>query len=346
MSYTQAELEALLKDDEFVQWILHPGQADSSRWEAWVREHADRPALVERCRRIVTDVRAAETDLRAEALAGEIWLDVEAAMQPRLRWARFAAAAAVTLLLAGAGWWWMGQGPAQTQETAQAASSVARTGNGEVLVSNTGEDLKSVLMVDGSRITLSPGARVRFQSLPGPDARNVRLEGTAFFEVTADPKRPFIVYAGKVVTRVLGTSFRISGDRSITVAVRSGKVAVSHDGNKESWILLPNEQATYDAGRNTMARSVVIHKEILDNPALPVPRFSFDETPAPAVVDDLAATYAVSIRYDRGLFEKCRITVSLEEGTFYDKLDVLCKVLGASYEIVNNEVRISGPGCQ
>ncbi len=316
MSYTQTELEALLKDDEFVQWILHPGQADSARWESWIREQADRPALVDRCRRIVTDVRAAETDQRAKALAGEIWLDVEAAMQPRLRWPRFAAAAAVALLLAGAGWWWMGEKPAKTEESAQTASSVARTESGEVLVSNTGEDLKSVLMVDGSRITLSPGARVRFQSLPGPDARNVQLEGTAFFEVTADPKRPFTVYAGKVVTRVLGTSFRISGDRSITVAVRSGKVAVSHDGNKESWILLPNEQATYDAGRNTMARSVVIHKEILDNPALPVPRFSFDETPAPAVVDDLAATYAVNIRYDRRLFENAGLPCLWKKAPF------------------------------
>lgn len=346
MSYTQAELEALLRNDEFVQWILHPDEAANAHWEAWMRGHADRPVLVERCRRMVMDVRAVEDDGRAEKLAGEIWAEVQESMQPRLHWMRFAAAAAVVLLLGGAGWWFMIRQEVPVAPVVAEAPVIARSGNGEVLAANNGKRIQSVLMVDGTRITLSPGARVRYQSLPGPDAREVRLEGSAFFEVAPDPKRPFSVYAGKVVTRVLGTSFRISGDSSITIAVKSGKVSVSHEGDRQAWILLPNEQAVYDAGRNTMAKSVVIDKAILENPVTPAPRFSFDEAPAPVVVDDLAATYAVTIRYDRRLFEKCSITVSLEEGTFYDKLDVLCKVLGATYETVNNEVRISGPGCQ
>lgn len=346
MSYTQAELEALLRDDDFVQWILHPGGAADARWNAWMLEQADRQALVARCQRIVTDVRAAEDDARAQRLAVEIWAEIESAARPKVRWMPYAAAAAITLLLAGAGWWWMGQRAAKTDAIAVTTPAIARAENGETIVANLGNDLKSVLMVDGSRITLSPGARVRFQSLPGPDARNVYLEGSAFFEVEKDPQRPFTVYAGKVVTRVLGTSFRVSAGNNVTVAVRSGKVAVSADGDAQSWVLLPNEQAVYDAGRNTMARSVVIEKAILENPVLPAPRFRFEETPAPAVIDALAETYAVSFRIDRRMFEKCKITVSLEEGTFYDKLDVLCKVLGASCQIVNNEVRISGPGCQ
>lgn len=345
MTYTQAELEALLRDDNFVQWILRPTPGADARWEAWMAEDTRRVALVAHARHAMADVRAAEDEASAQKLAGEIWADIETGMQPQARWMRYAAAAAVVLLLAGAGWWWSGRQAAPAGETAAETPVIARSGTGEILATNNGPALRSVLLVDGSRITLSPGARVRYQSLPGPDAREVKLEGSAFFEVAPDPKRPFTVYAGKVVTRVLGTSFRISGGESITVAVRSGKVSVSHAGNGTSWILLPNEQAVYDAGRNTMAKSVVINKAILENPVAPVPRFSFDEAPAPSVMDELAATYAVEIRYDRKQFEKCRITVSLEEGTFYDKMDVLCKVLGATYETVNNEVRISGPGC-
>ncbi len=345
MSYSQAELEALLQNDEFVQWVLQPDAAGNSHWEAWMRGHANRPALIARCKRIVLDLQAAESTVPAERLAGEIWDDMQAELRPQMRFMRYVAAAAVLLLLAGSGWWWMNR--AGQQETPLAAMpAIIREGNGEILAINNGKGLQTVLMTDGSRITLSPGAKVHYKSLPGPDARNVKLEGSAFFEVAPDEQRPFTVFAGKLVTRVLGTSFRISGQENITVAVRSGKVSVSHDGERKSWILLPNEQAVFDAGRNTIDKSVVIHKAILENPILPAPRFSFDETPAPAIVDALAATYSVDFRYDRRLFEKCKITVSLEEGTFYDKLDVLCKVLGATYEIVNNEVRIAGPGCQ
>ncbi|WP_126249298.1 FecR family protein [Chitinophaga rhizosphaerae] len=345
MSNHPSDLEILLRNDDFVQWTLRPSAEGDARWEAWIGVDAERRVLVDRCRSAVLAVHAAESDIPADMLAGEIWEKMQGALRPKFRWMPYAAAAAVVLLLAGAGWWWMNGRPGGDGNMAMEAPAVVKGGNGEISAANNGAGLKTVLMVDGSRITLSPGAKVHFQSLPGPDARNVRLEGSAFFEVSPDPKRPFTVFAGKVVTRVLGTSFRISGGRSITVAVRSGKVSVSHAGDNSAWILLPNEQAVYDAGRNTMAKSVVINKTILENPVPPTPRFRFDETPAPVVIDELSGTYAVNIRYDRRLFEKCRITVSLEEGTFYDKLDVLCKVLGATYEIVNNEVRITGPGC-
>ena len=39
----------------------------------------------------------------------------------------------------------------------------------------------------------------------------VHLEGEAFFKVRHDKKRPFVVDAGGVLTKDLGTSFNIKG---------------------------------------------------------------------------------------------------------------------------------------
>ena len=56
------------------------------------------------------------------------------------------------------------------------------------------------------------------------------LEGNAFFDVAKDAHRPFYVYSGDIVVRVLGTSFKVAIDKEsgdITVLVTTGKVAVT-----------------------------------------------------------------------------------------------------------------------
>ena len=43
----------------------------------------------------------------------------------------------------------------------------------------------------------------------GNPKREVVLEGEAFFNVTKNPRQPFIVKTGKISTIVLGTSFNV-----------------------------------------------------------------------------------------------------------------------------------------
>ena len=81
---------------------------------------------------------------------------------------------------------------------------------------------------DGSTVILEPGGEFRYnEKFLNP--REVYLSGDAFFEVTKDASRPFLVYANEITTKVLGTSFRIKanqGEKEIVVAVKTGKVSV------------------------------------------------------------------------------------------------------------------------
>ena len=81
---------------------------------------------------------------------------------------------------------------------------------------------------DGSTVILEPGGEVRYNE-KFLNTREVYLSGDAFFEVTKDASRPFLVYANEITTKVLGTSFRIKakqGEKEIVVAVKTGKVSV------------------------------------------------------------------------------------------------------------------------
>lgn len=91
-------------------------------------------------------------------------------------------------------------------------------------------EMRDVLLADGSRLALGPltGLDVRL----GPDRRRANLlDGEVFFEVAADPSRPFVVDAAGVQVAVVGTAFDVRVSRTaVAVAVRSGLVDVRGDG--------------------------------------------------------------------------------------------------------------------
>jgi transmembrane sensor len=83
--------------------------------------------------------------------------------------------------------------------------------------------------------------------------REVTLIGEAFFEVTENPHKPFIVKSGNITTTALGTSFNICNfpeDEKITVSLATGKVTVeevdqSSAAKRKPYLLNPGEQIRY-----------------------------------------------------------------------------------------------------
>jgi transmembrane sensor len=93
------------------------------------------------------------------------------------------------------------------------------------------------VLADGSAVELNSGAMVEVRY---DDAvRKVDLlAGEALFEVAKNPGRPFVVHAGRVQVRAVGTAFTVrhSGD-SVAVLVTEGTVAVSSGDGAEPVLL-------------------------------------------------------------------------------------------------------------
>jgi transmembrane sensor len=82
---------------------------------------------------------------------------------------------------------------------------------------------------DSTRVFLAPASTLRYASNYGARARSVELVGEAAFTVVHDERRPFIVRAGRLVARDLGTEFVVRAfpdDRRPEVVVREGTVAI------------------------------------------------------------------------------------------------------------------------
>ena len=101
---------------------------------------------------------------------------------------------------------------------------------GELFETALGEQ-RSVELSDRSRVMLNTATRLRVSF--NDDQRVVTLlRGEAFFQVQADPQRPFHVDTGSTRITVLGTAFNVYRERDATdITVTEGVVRVTELGD-------------------------------------------------------------------------------------------------------------------
>lgn len=109
-------------------------------------------------------------------------------------------------------------------------------------------EIRDVRLDDGSVVTL--GAHSALDVDFTPAERRVRLAGgEAFFAITHDAARPFVVLAGDKRIRVVGTRFNVNYDGSrVHVAVQQGIVDVSRGAGPQ-----PASRVRLIAGQQLMA---------------------------------------------------------------------------------------------
>lgn len=107
-------------------------------------------------------------------------------------------------------------------------------------------------LADHSVVWLNNGSSLRFPLEFKKEERIVYLEGEAYFEVNADPSRPFIVIVNDIQYRAIGTVFNIMAypeEDLVITTLESGKIAiekVSPDRTVKNYLELnPGQQARY-----------------------------------------------------------------------------------------------------
>lgn len=130
--------------------------------------------------------------------------------------------------------------------------------HGTLYWTGTGEQ-RSVMLPDGSRLTLNSRTRVRVRF--AADERDVDLlAGEALFCVAKDPARPFVVRTDSARVRAVGTEFDVYRKPAATVVtVVEGRVTVS-PGPANAWPSASAKADSLSAGEQlTVALKVVQH---------------------------------------------------------------------------------------
>ena len=109
---------------------------------------------------------------------------------------------------------------------------------------STGMDQKNLLvnLPDGSKIFLNRNTGLSYRANFGKHRRDVKLTGEAFFDISHDASKPFIIDAGKAEIKVVGTSFNVitnNAESAVEVYVKTGKVLLSDNSGTQSMLLDP-----------------------------------------------------------------------------------------------------------
>ncbi len=119
----------------------------------------------------------------------------------------------------------------------------------------TGNDQKNyeVSLPDGSKIFLNRNSEFHYHANFGKQKREVKLTGEAFFEISPDVSKPFIIDAGKAKVKVVGTSFNIitkNSESAVEVYVKTGKVMLTDNTGSNSLLLDPGFVGTMDSKKS------------------------------------------------------------------------------------------------
>jgi transmembrane sensor len=269
---------------------------------------------------------------------------------------RYVAGVAACLMIIAGIYWYSGKNIQPASNNNAYKAFMQETEHKSFEYNNNTDGEQRIVLSDGSEVVLEKNSRLTYAANFSSGKREVYLEGNAFFNITRNPERPFIVYTQTIVTKVLGTSFYVKANtkaETASVVVKTGKVSVFKRENFTStdagsatlkgMVIMPNQQVIYDITNEQMNKSLVEKPAMATQAAY---NFEFDDTPATEVFKALQAAYGVPVLLDEEVMRSCTISASLGNENFYEKLRIICKIINATYEVIDGTVVINTKGCK
>jgi ferric-dicitrate binding protein FerR (iron transport regulator) len=156
-------------------------------------------------------------------------------------------------------------------------------------VSTLRGEIKTVVLPDGSKITLNAVSRLKYPDRFTGAERPVELQGEAVFDVASDPARPFTVTTESMNVRVIGTVFNVreyADDRTSSVSVARGKVEVGLLGDK--MLLERNRKVKMDKSTGNLEK---LNVDAANDLSWTNGTLYFDGTPLREAVNELNRYY-------------------------------------------------------
>ena len=194
-----------------------------------------------------------------------------------------------------------------------------------------GKDMKLTL-ADGTQVWLNANSRFTYPTAFTGKERKVSLQGEAYFKVAHDAQHPFIVKAGDMQTRVLGTEFNVdASDASHPhVTLVEGSVSVSSVSHYMNKVIVPGE----DAALNQQGEIMVSHVDTNDVACWREGIELFDDVTLRDILVQMGSWYNVSV--------VCHDDVVLNTHLryMYDRKQSLEEAVKMLNQISNNKIKL------
>lgn len=205
-----------------------------------------------------------------------------------------------------------------------------------------GRDYKLILE-DGTEIWLNADSRLKYcVSFASSTKREVFLEsGEAYFKVTKNPQKPFIVHNGNMDVHVLGTSFNINAYSGVVqTTLIEGKVKINLKKSKNGVVLIPGQQAQFDVASGKLNKQSV---EVYSSVAWKDGVFAFEHTSLETLMDQIGRTYDLDIEFKDIALKQLYFSGTVEKKeNVKELLDIIQKTTHLKFTIKDQKIIIEG----
>ena len=264
MKYANYKALDFVKDEEFLKWVKSPDEKSDFYWESWMQNHPDKRDLILEARRILLSIdfpakNASEEEIEEvfkqimykERLGSVLTVDDQRARSLKIRKAISFAASILLIAVITFTFYHFLRDPASEGQTVVKNSAIKENPPGRKSKFRLG---------DGSTIELNSSSRLTVAEDFGVTTREVFLSGEAYFEISQDSLKPFVVHAGDLSVMVTGTAFNVRSYRDsevISVAVVEGEVntILKMKDRSDTLSLLKTDMAVYERTSSSLIKT-------------------------------------------------------------------------------------------
>ena len=232
----------------------------------------------------------------------------------------------------------------------------------------------NIVLPDGTSVWLNSGSELSYSSDFGSRERAVSLTGEAYFDVVRDNKSPFLVHAGELRIKVLGTRFNVKSypeEKIIETTLVRGMVEINPlniSSEVKPIVLKPNQKLTYARAEGSMSVAAIPEekKEAVVVPEITVPKpgtfkvttnvnpdvstswkdgkLIFEGEYLASLAPKLERFYNVKIAFQDESLKNYKYTGTLQEVTIEEVLRAIERTSSIRFEIDKNQVILKKSG--
>jgi transmembrane sensor len=205
------------------------------------------------------------------------------------------------------------------------------------VVTSSVDKITNIKLPDGSSVYLNTDTKLSYSKKFNHKTREITLDGEAYFEVSPNKNRPFLIYADNACIRIVGTSFNVDTKETyqqVEVYVSTGIVELSEANNRDNGIVLkPGYLGTLN--QNGL-KSIKADNE--NSIAWKTRNMNFYDTQLSEVAKVLNDVYKVTILFSEQDMDTTRITGVYQDDPLDEVLNIICTQNHFTIEKSDNKI--------
>lgn len=342
--YTEFSLDDFICDEYFQNWVFHPDQESVIFWEEFVLQNPVKKEIIDEARSILIKLQFKNYPIADDVIYQSLkntLSKLDEQQSGRLINGKLRKLSTAKYLVRAAA--------VVTGLVVLSSIIYLQYWNQKITISTAYNDVKNLVLPDGSKVILNAHSRVSFYKRQRADRpRQVWLEGEGYFEVRhintdehkVSPSQKFVVSTKDLNVHVLGTIFNVKERaRGTEVILASGKILVDFaNKSKASFIMKPGQMIVYHSDNNSSLLQTVdpaVHMAWIDK------RLVLRDVSVNEIIEYIQEYYGYNVKLQDTAIGLKRLEGTLELDDIEDVLFVLSSTLHIKIERERDTLIIS-----